>query len=324
MTDEKRLKEFREKRQRIAGILKSRALEGLYLKRQDNFAWATAGGTNTVGVTGDPGVAGLLFTSRGDFVLCSNIEAHRMQEEEALEDFGFKIHTWVWLENREKQILQEILDGGALGADFALAGAENLAAEIASLRYSLTEDEANRYRQLGYDVSLALETAAAGIRPGDRECEVTGRLSSMLWKNRIDIVTTFCAADERIVKYRHPVTTKKTISQRAMLGVNARRGGLIVCLTRFVQFGGVPEKLARQYRDNVEIDNVFMSQTRLADRWLKYWKPEWKPTAGLAIPVSISFIIRVEQSATGAGTTGWIFPAPKLCRTVNPSAGILQ
>ena len=47
-----------------------------------------------------------------------------------------------------------------------------------------------------------------------------------------------------------------------MLGVNARRGGLIVCLTRFVQFGGVPEKLARQYRDNVEIDNVFISQTR--------------------------------------------------------------
>ena len=115
MTDEKRLKEFREKRQRIAGILKSRALEGLYLKRQDNFAWATAGGTNTVGVTGDPGVAGLLFTSRGDFVLCSNIEAPRMQEEEALEDFGFKIHTWVWLENREIQILQEILDGAHLG-----------------------------------------------------------------------------------------------------------------------------------------------------------------------------------------------------------------
>ena len=68
-------------------------------------------------------------------------------------------------------------------ADVALAGAENLAAEIASLRYSLTEDEANRYRQLGYDVSLALETAAAGIRPGDRECEVAGRLASMLWKN---------------------------------------------------------------------------------------------------------------------------------------------
>jgi hypothetical protein len=47
-----------------------------------------------------------------------------------------------------------------------------------------------------------------------------------------------------------------------MVGVNARKGGLIVCLTRFIQLGPVPEDLQRQYRDNVEIDCVIMNATR--------------------------------------------------------------
>jgi len=46
-----------------------------------------------------------------------------------------------------------------------------------------------------------------------------------------------------------------------MLGCNARRNGLIVCLTRFVQFGPLPEALHKQYRDNVELDHILWSHT---------------------------------------------------------------
>jgi Xaa-Pro aminopeptidase len=47
-----------------------------------------------------------------------------------------------------------------------------------------------------------------------------------------------------------------------MVSVNARKGGLIVSLTRFVHFGKVPPELEERYRANVWIDCVFMAATR--------------------------------------------------------------
>ncbi|WP_319559938.1 M24 family metallopeptidase [Marispirochaeta sp.] len=253
--------ELRIKRQRIAKLLDTLDLDGLYLKRQSNFSWATGGGINTVGITSELGNAGLLFTRNGDFAVCNNIEEPRMREEEQLEALGFEIKSYIWHENREQQIVQELADPKRLGADFAFPGAWELKSEIARLRYSLTESELERYKELCYLTNLALETTAAEIRPGDRECEILGRLAQRLWADRIDIVTTFCGADERIERYRHPVATQKRVEKRAMLGCNARRNGLIVCLTRFVQFGEVPEALRQQYRENVELDLILWSHT---------------------------------------------------------------
>ncbi|WP_319416183.1 M24 family metallopeptidase [Marispirochaeta aestuarii] len=253
--------ELRVKRQRITQLLDTFGLDGLYLKRQSNFSWATGGGINTVGITGELGAAGLLFTRSGDYAVCNNIEVNRMGSEERLEELGFVLKSYTWHENREQQIVHELVEPGRLGADFAFPGARELKAEVARLRYSLTESELERYRQLCYLTNLALETTAVEVRPGDRECEVIGRLSERLWADRIDIVTTFCAADERIEQYRHPVATRKQVEKRVMLGCNARRNGLIVCLTRFVQFGTAPEKLKKQYRDNVELDLVLWTNT---------------------------------------------------------------
>jgi Xaa-Pro aminopeptidase len=47
-----------------------------------------------------------------------------------------------------------------------------------------------------------------------------------------------------------------------MVSVNARKGGLIVCLTRFVHFGMVPAALRKQYEANVFVDCTFMARTR--------------------------------------------------------------
>ena len=46
-----------------------------------------------------------------------------------------------------------------------------------------------------------------------------------------------------------------------MLCVNARKWGLIVSLTRFVQFGRLPAELRRRYEANVRIDCVLMAAT---------------------------------------------------------------
>jgi Xaa-Pro aminopeptidase len=46
-----------------------------------------------------------------------------------------------------------------------------------------------------------------------------------------------------------------------MLCVNSRKNGLIISLTRFVQFGKVPADLRKKYNDNVHIDCLLMANT---------------------------------------------------------------
>jgi len=71
-----------------------------------------------------------------------------------------------------------------------------------------------RYKEVGLLASRAVEATARTIEPGDKECEVIGRLAERLWANRVDFVTTFCAADERIANFRHPIATEKRIEDR--------------------------------------------------------------------------------------------------------------
>jgi Xaa-Pro aminopeptidase len=47
-----------------------------------------------------------------------------------------------------------------------------------------------------------------------------------------------------------------------MVSVNARKGGLIVSLTRFIHFGKLPEELKEKYEANVFIDCTMMAHTR--------------------------------------------------------------
>jgi Xaa-Pro dipeptidase len=254
--------EIREKERRIREFLRAKDLRALLLKRQANFSWLTAGGLNLVGITTEVGAASLLITETGKYVITNNIESPRMVEEEKLEEQGYEIRSYPWYEEREASMVSEIVGAGALGSDVPFPKAIVLTEEIARLRYSLTADELVRYRWLGERVSAALESTIAATRRGEKESEVVGRLCNELWKDRIDPVTLMSAADERISRFRHSIPTEKRVERILMVSVNARKGGLIVSLTRFVHFGKIPLELKKRYEANVWIDCVFMAATR--------------------------------------------------------------
>jgi Xaa-Pro dipeptidase len=255
--------EIEAKKQRLRGLLAELKLDAIYVKRQSNFSWLTGGGLNVVGITLDLGVAGLLLTADSACAVCNNIEAPRMEKEERLGEQGYALHSFLWYENREAELVAKLAGGPGrrIGADHAFPGAEDISARINVLRYSLMPQEVERYREIGRLTSIAIEETAREIRPGDKECAVVGRLAARLWENRLDYITTFCAADERISNFRHPIATDKKIARRAMLCVNSRRQGLIISLTRFVQFGPVPEELRKIYEANVLIDCTMMAHT---------------------------------------------------------------
>lgn len=253
--------EIQEKKRRLRALLPSLGLEAVYLKRQGNFAWLTAGGSNVVGITLELGVAGLLLTAEREYAVCNNIEAPRMAREEGLEEQGYALRTFPWYEEGELALVRELAGKARLGADHPFPGAADISRQICPLRYPLTPPEVERYREVGRLTARAIEDTARAVRPGDRECAITGALAARLWENRLDYVTIFCAADERIADFRHPISTDKPARERVMLCVNARRHGLIVSLTRFVQFKPVDRELRRRYDANVLIDCTLMAHT---------------------------------------------------------------
>jgi Xaa-Pro dipeptidase len=253
--------EIIEKKKRVRDLMMRLNLDAVLIRKQCNFSWLTGGHLNLVGIATEMGAAPLLLTPEKEYVICNNIEAPRIEKEERIIDQGYELRTYKWFEEREKELIEELTKGGRVGCDSSYPGTDDISADINPLRYSLTSWEVERYKEVGLLASKAVEGTAQTVRPGDKECEVIGRLAERLWANRVDFVTTFCAADERIANFRHPIATEKRIENRVMLGVNARKWGLIVTLTRFVQFGKVPPELLKQYEDNVYVECVLMANT---------------------------------------------------------------
>ena len=254
--------ELKEKEQRVRDFLRSKGLKALLLKRQTNFSWMTCGGLNLVGIATELGATSLLITEDAKFVISNNIEAPRMIEEEGLEKQGFTLKTFSWYEDREISTLKELAGEGPVGCDVHFPNTVMLAEEIAQLRYSLTPAERERYRWLGERVSWALEKTMRDTRRGEKESEVVGRLCREIWKDRIDPVGLMAAADERMFRFRHPIPSEKRVEKYLMVSINARKWGLVVCLTRFVHFGKLPAPLKEKYEANVFVDCTLMAHTR--------------------------------------------------------------
>ncbi len=254
------MEEITEKKARVRKLLEDLELDGIYLKQTGNFAWITGGGCNIVPLASPMGVVGILITANKDFAVCNNIEVARMEKEEQLNAQGYEIKSFPWYEDAERALVAS-LSGGAFGADHTFPGATDISAKIDPLRYPLTPWETERYKEQGRLVALAAEETLRDTRPGETEYAVVGRLSQKLWAQGMDFVVAFCAADERISLYRHPIATNRQIEKRAMLCACCRRNGLIVSITRFVQFGSVPEDLKTIYHDNVYVDCSMMAAT---------------------------------------------------------------
>jgi Xaa-Pro aminopeptidase len=252
--------EIAEKMRRVKALFDTCGVEGIYLKKSSNFAWITAGAYNIVGLGTEIGIAGILLTKGRNYVICNNIESARMKDEERLVEQGYEILDFPWFEDREKEIVSSCA-GGKIASDHGFPGSVDIGPHLNPLRYSLTAWEIERYTKQALDTSRATEETALGIRPGETEQAVVGRLSEKLWAQGMDFIVAFCAADDRISRFRHPVATDRKIEKRAMISVNSRKRGLIVSITRFVQFEKLSDEMKKLYEDNVYVDSAMMAAT---------------------------------------------------------------
>jgi Xaa-Pro aminopeptidase len=252
--------ELAEKERRVRALMTEYELDGILLMRQDNFAWFTGGGESRVSAASETGTGSLLISTEGKWLLCDNIESHRLLEEE-LEGQGFKLEEWMWWEGNVEDAAAKLAPLERIGSDRPIRDARLLDQGIARLRWSLLPEERERYRWLGRKVGECMGEACASLKPGMTEHGVASELASRLLPQGIFPVVLLVAADERAFRYRHPLPTDKQIEKHAMAVVCARKWGLIVSATRIVRFGQPEESLAAKHAAVARVDAVFIAAT---------------------------------------------------------------
>jgi Xaa-Pro aminopeptidase len=255
-----KIDEMREKERRARELMQREGLDAIAITNVGNFAWLTCGCSNYVGTANDIGAATAVITADAKYIVCDNIEAPRIADEEVA-GRGFEFKTFAWQESARDGIISEIANGGRLGSDVPIKGARNISAALDACRQSLTEAEIERYKCLGNSAGECLSLACREIEPGMTEHEIAGMLDHFLYARGIVPTLTLIATDERISKYRHPLPTDKKLERCAMLVTGARRWGLILSATRIVHFGELPAELRRRHDAVARVDAALISAT---------------------------------------------------------------
>ena len=241
-----RSKESCAKREFLRNFMDEKGLDALYMRNKDSFAWLSAGANNGGVLSTHIGAAGILITEKSQYVIASNIETPRLQEEEHLQELGFDIISTDWMRQSDYDKALMLASSNNIYSDIAIEQNTHVHNDFISLRYSLVDDEITRYKFLGILSSLILEQTMETLHPGMSELEIVAKLSKNLWSVGIEPINLLCAVDERIQKYRHPSPTERTLEHLCMVSLGARYSGLIVSLTRMASFGGLSDIVKEQ------------------------------------------------------------------------------
>jgi Xaa-Pro aminopeptidase len=251
---------FDQKQKIIQNLLSQKGCQALLLNRVSSFAWATEGAASYVNTAATDGAASLLITPTARYLITTNIEATRMEQEEKLIQQGWQLHAVPWWSG--DTAIAGLAGGLRLAADSPYPGAVDLSAEFARLRANLTPAEGERFRKLGRLCADAIEEAIHSVRPGQSEFQIASQLSQAAEKRGVLPIVNLIAADERIFKFRHPLPTAKKMEQYAMLVLCGRKWGLVCSLTRLVHFGKLPRALRDKMQAVARVDATMIQATR--------------------------------------------------------------
>ena len=248
--------ELQERRERLDDFLAREGCAAVWLARPNSFAWLT-GGSNVVDRDADLGVAAVGYD--GEFrVLTDNIEAERLADEELPDEFT--VESTAWYESSLGEAVADRTPTPAL-ADFAVPDETVAEFDASALRQPLSEDDIERYRDLGTATASAVESVCRELQSGDTELEVAAGVRIALSAQDIETPVALAGGAERAQQYRHYTPTMARLGDYALVSVTAERGGLYASCTRTVAFDP-PEWLADRHADAMQVETDALAATR--------------------------------------------------------------
>lgn len=244
---------------RLRAVLTARDLEAIWLAQPASFAWLT-GGDNVVDRSADVGVAAAGYDGSTLRIVTNDIEAARLQAEEL--PTGISVESFEWHTTSLEAAVAERSPRPA-AADFAVPGFENVTAD--RFRRPLTDDDVERYRDLGRQTAQAVEHVCRNVAPDTTERAVAAAVRRRLGVAGIDAPVLLVGGERRAQTYRHYTPTDETLGGYALISVTATRCGLNASCTRMVAFDP-PDWLEKRHHDVARIDATAVAATRSVAR----------------------------------------------------------
>ena len=242
----------------VASLLEQLKCEGLLVLGEENFAWLSGGGASR-GVIDPADMPALYFSPEGRWVLCSNVDAQRLFDEE-IDGLGFQLKEWPWHWGRA-QLLGDLCQGRRVACDEPFNGSQQVADRLRLMRRRLTAYEQACYRALGQVVSHALEAACRTLAVGDTEREIAGQLSHRLMHRGATPLSVQVAADGRSRPYRHGGFTAAPVKTYCVLKVTARKYGLCATASRSVSFGQPDAGLRKEHDTACKVTATYVASS---------------------------------------------------------------
>ncbi|WP_424015780.1 M24 family metallopeptidase [Halorubrum xinjiangense] len=242
--------------ERLDAYLDERGLEAVWFARPNGFAWLT-GGDNVVDADAPTGVAAAGYD--GELrVITDNIEADRLADEE-LPD-AFAVESFPWYADSLAEAVAERSPAPA-AADFDVPGFE--AVDGSRLRQPLTDDDVERYRELGREVAAAVETVCRNLEPEDPEYEVAAGIDISLASRDVDTPVVLVGGGDRAQAFRHYTPSDAALGDYALVSVTAERAGLYASMTRTVAFDA-PDWFEERHRAAARVEATAVRATEAA------------------------------------------------------------
>ncbi|WP_257454499.1 M24 family metallopeptidase [Archangium lipolyticum] len=245
----------------VRANMQEHGLGAVRLRGVDWFAWATCGGSSVVILTAEAGVAEVLITPDGAWVLTDVIEEARLEQEEVPAGLPVWAHPWTDKARREA-FVSERRGAGSIASDRPTAGEVPLPAGLLRARWSLLPEELERYRALGRESAAAMTDVLLAARPEWTGFELAGAGAEALWARGIHPTLTLVGEERRLPLHRHATASKERLGGRAMLVFCARRHGLFANLTRFVYFRPPSAEERRLITDVARIEAAALQASR--------------------------------------------------------------
>ena len=262
MTRDQLLKEeLAEKELRIQKLLAAKDLAGVCFFKFMNFSWFTGGGTNRVVTGSEAGCAVILLLEGRKYLISPSNEIERIMAEQVAGQ-GFEPVTYYWYE-KPLDVIKKLAGDKKLGTDLPQPGMEPLGLELDRLRFSLTEGEIAKARELAHICSQSVAQACVSVKAGMTEHEIAALVSKDLLAQGVRPAVMLVGTDERVFTCRHPVPTDKRLEKYCLISIVGEKYGLHMTLTRSVYLGQVPPELKERMLKVIDVEGAMLINTKL-------------------------------------------------------------
>lgn len=263
--------EIADKLAQLRVVLQETGAAGIRLRGTDWFSWATAGATHTVLLAAETGVAEVLVTAQGAWIVTSEIEAQRFQDEELTDrtgPAGYELMVYPWSDAAiQERWIAEATQGGRVLSDRPMSHSPDrvetpLPSSLIERKRILLPSELERYRRVGRLASEAITEVMQQAQPDWTEYQLAGAGAGALWRRGLHPALTLAAGERRLPLYRHPIPTADPLGRVAMLVFCARGEGLYANLTRFVCFGSLSGAEANRHQQVQQVEAATLNACR--------------------------------------------------------------